>query len=420
MNLFPFFKPVAAALLAACLLTCTTFSYGQPDSRKRAAAIVTDREYWLEQLDKMAKPVLSNLAANNLKKAMPLGLSKRIDNAATRSRVAYLEALGRLLSGMGPWLNLEGGSPKESALRSQYRQWALQSIANAVNPAAPDYMEWSHGGQPLVDASFLAFGLVRCPWLWEHMNDTTRRRLVDAFLLTRQVKPGFSNWILFSGMIEAFFCRYGLPWDEVRVDFCVRQFEQWYVGDGVYSDGPAYHWDYYNSYVIHPYLTEIINIVNAAKGSYRSMTTAIKERDERFALIQERLVNADGSFPATGRSIVYRGGAFHHLADMAWGKRLPPQLHPAQVRCALTAILRKTMGAPGTYTADGWLTIGLCGAQPDLADVYNTTGSLYLCSVILLPLGLPETDAFWADPAEKWSAQKIWSGEDAAGDHSIN
>lgn len=394
--------------------------YGQRNRKPAAAAPITDREYWLQQLDKMARPVLSNLANNQLKKAMPPGLSKRVDNAAARSKVAYLEALGRLVSGIGPWLNLEGGAPKEAALRDQYRQWTLQSIANAVNPAAPDYMEWRQGGQPLVDASFLALGLVRCPWLWEHLSDTTRRQVVDAFLLTRQVKPGFSNWLLFSGMIEAFFCRYSLPWDELRVDFGVRQFEQWYVGDGLYSDGASYHFDYYNSYVIHPYLTQIIDIVNAAKGTYKAVAGKIKERDARYAIIQERLVNADGSFPATGRSIVYRGGAFHHLADMAWQKRLPPALQPAQVRGALNAILHKTMDQPGTYTPDGWLTIGLCGAQPDLADVYNTTGSLYLCSEILLPLGLPETDPFWADAPVQWSAQKIWSGQDAAGDHAVD
>ncbi len=411
---------VIVGVLFTSLLAGNVVSYGQAPAHKQPAAAKTDREYWLEQLDKIARPVLSNLAADNLKKTMPVGLSKRIDNAASRSKVAYLEAFGRLMSGIAPWLNLEGGSPKEAALRSQYRQWSLQSIAHAVNPAAADYMEWGYGGQPLVDASFLALAFLRCPWLWEHLNDTTRRQVVDAFLLTRQIKPGFNNWILFSGMIEAFFCQYGYPWDEMRVDYCVRQVDQWYIGDGVYSDGPAYHWDYYNSYVIHPYFAEIIAVVNAAKGSYRSMTGTIKERDDRYAIIQERLVNADGSFPATGRSIVYRGGAFHHLADMAWKKQLPAQLSPAQVRCALTAVLRKTMEAPGTYTADGWLNTGLCGAQPDLADVYITSGSLYFCATMLLPLGLPEADAFWLAPAEKWSAAKIWSGEDAPGDHSIN
>jgi hypothetical protein len=155
-----------------------------------------------------------------------LGLSKRIDNAAARSTVAQLEALGRLMSGIAPWLNLEGGSPGEAALRGQYRQWAMQAIANAVNPAAADYMNWNKGGQPLVDASYLALSFLRCPWLWEHLADSTRRQVVDAFLLTRQIKPVFSNWILFSGMIEAFFCHYGYPWDEMRVDYCVHQFDQ--------------------------------------------------------------------------------------------------------------------------------------------------------------------------------------------------
>jgi len=65
------------------------------------------------------------------------------------------------------------------------------------------------------------------------------------------------------------------------------------------------------------------------------------------------------------------------------------------------------------------LTIGLYGSQPDLADVYITTGSLYLCANILLPLGLPETDEFWSSPATKWTSQKVWSGEAVLADHAI-
>src|ERR1700712_3634673 len=100
--------------------------------------------------------------------------------------------------------------------------------------------------------------------------------------------------------------------------------------------------------------------------------------------------------------------------------QLPASLKPAQVRSALTAVIKKTMENPTTFTNDGWLTIGLYGAQPDIADVYNTTGSLYLCAVILLPLGLPETDVFWSAPAEKWTAQKVWNGADAPNDHAVD
>src|SRR6476660_7490907 len=81
-----------------------------------------DRKLWLSYMDKIARPVLSNLSEDRLKEKMPVILSKRIDNAESRRKVAYLEALGRTLSGIAPWLNLEGGSKEEVQLREQYRR----------------------------------------------------------------------------------------------------------------------------------------------------------------------------------------------------------------------------------------------------------------------------------------------------------
>src|SRR5258706_5365896 len=143
-----------------------------------------DRKLWLSYMDKIARPVLSNLSEDKLKEKMPVILSKRIDNAASRSKVAYLEALGRTLSGIAPWLNLEGRSKEEVQLRDQYRQWSLKAIANAVDSTAKDYMQWK-GGQPLVDASFVALGLVRCPWLWEHLDKKVQQHVIDVFRMTR-------------------------------------------------------------------------------------------------------------------------------------------------------------------------------------------------------------------------------------------
>src|ERR1700694_4065228 len=90
-----------------------------------------DRQLWLNYLDKIARPVVYNLAEDKLKEKMPVVLSKRVDNADERSKVAYLEAFGRTLSGIAPWLNGEGGSKEEIILRNQYREWALKSLANA-------------------------------------------------------------------------------------------------------------------------------------------------------------------------------------------------------------------------------------------------------------------------------------------------
>ncbi|MDO6430597.1 DUF2264 domain-containing protein [Flavitalea sp. BT771] len=398
-------------LLFPMLMACTA-AYSQKTA--------SDRAYWLQQMDKLARPVLSHLAQDDLRKSMPVVVSKRSDNAASRTQASYLEAFGRTLCGLAPWLGGEGGPAMEVALRSQYRTWVLQAITHATDPSAADYMSWDSPGQALVDAAFFAFALVRCPWIWEHLDTAARRQVVTALVSTRKIKPGFNNWLLFSGMIEAFFCRYDLPYDEMRMDYAIRQVDHWYIGDGLYSDGPAYHNDYYNSFVIHPFLTAITEIVHGKNGAYAPFLDKFKQRDERYALIQERLVNPDGSYPVMGRSVIYRGAVFQHLADMAWRKELPAQLTPAQVRCALTAVLHRTMDDPHTYTKDGWLNIGVVGSQPDQADFYNTTGSGYLCAVILLPLGLPDTDVFWSSPQAQWTAQKIWSGQDVSGDHSID
>jgi hypothetical protein len=173
--------------------------------------------------------------------------------------------------------------------------------------------------------------------------------------------------------------------------------------------------------VIQPFLATILSIVNQKRNTYASFTERLNAITKRYAEIQERSINTDGSFPVIGRSIAYRGGAFHHLADMALRKQLPSSLPPAQVRSALTAVIKKTLEPPSTFTKDGWLNIGLYGYQPDLAEQYINTGSVYLCTAVFLPLGLPETDEFWSTPSMLWTAVKVWSGQNATpADHALD
>ncbi|TKK69287.1 DUF2264 domain-containing protein [Ilyomonas limi] len=392
------------------ILFLTTTIHSQP----------ADRQLWLQYMDKVARPVLSNLAADKLKETMPVALSATIDDSTGRKKVSYLEAFGRTLSGIAPWLNAEGGSKEEIDLRNQYRQWALQAIGNAVDPAAKDYMQWN-GGQPLVDASFLALGLVRCPWLWQHLDTSVQQQVITAFKTTRSTVPVYSNWLLFSGMIEAFFCKYRLAYDAVRIDYAVREFaNHWYVGDGFFSDGMDFHMDYYNSIVIHPYLRSIVDIINGTNKRYQWFAPKLDTINKRYAEILERLINTDGSYPVIGRSIAYRCGVMHHLADASYRKDLPRSLSPAQVRSALTAVIKKTLNAPGTFNEKGWLNIGLYGTQPALGEFYITSGSLYLCADVFLPLGLSEEDTFWSAPAAPWTSVKVWSGQNVPADHAMD
>jgi hypothetical protein len=397
------------------ILCCCSFLFASAQNK------INDRKLWLDYLDKIARPVIMNLAQDRLKEKMPVELSKTVDNKESRTQASYLEAFGRTLNGISAWLDLEGGTEAEIKLRNLYRQWTLKAIANAVNPSSKDYLKWT-GGQPLVDASFFAFGLVRSPWLWNHLDTAVKLQVVAALKQSRATIPAYSNWTLFSAMIEAFFCKYGYEYDPVRIEYAVREFSQhWYIGDGTFSDGMQYHDDYYNSYVIQPYLATVVSIVNAKAKTYSWFSDRLDKITKRYAEIQERAINMDGTFSVTGRSITYRTGAFHHLADISLRKQLPASLPPTQVRSALTAVIKKVFDAPNTFTKDGWLNLGLYGYQPDLADSYINTGSEYLCTAVFLPLGLPETDEFWSSPSIPWTSVKVWSGQNTVpADHALD
>ena len=368
----------------------------------------TDREYWIRTLRRVADPVLDALSRRRLKVEMPVeGL------LPDRPEFTHLEALGRLLSGLAPWI--------ESGEDPRYADLARGSIAAAVDPSSPDRMNFSRGAQPVVDAAFLALGILRAPnELWTKLDAATKKHLVTAMVSTRVIQPGFNNWLLFSAMIEAFLAHADESWDAMRVDYAIRQHEQWYKGDGMYGDGAQFHWDYYNSFVIQPMLLQVLDSISVHSKSWVPLAAAVKGRARRYAAIEERLIAPDGSFPAIGRSLAYRCGAFHHLAAMAMRHNLPEELKPGQVRPALTAVIRRTLEAPETFDAKGWLRIGLCGHQPAIGETYISTGSLYLCANAFLPLGLPASDPFWSVPAQPWTSQQVWSGANIKADHAIS
>jgi hypothetical protein len=378
-----------------------------------------DRACWLGLMERMATPVLENIAKNQLIARMPVETAKD-GNPASRKLCTHLEAFGRTLAGIGPWLELSDKTDAEKTLSSKLAGWALTGIDNATNTSAADHLNFASGGQPLVDAAFLAYGLVLAQkTLWYPLPSEVKERVIASLQVTRRITPPNSNWLLFSAMIEAFLARVGVEWKEDVIDTALSSHGTWYKGDGVYGDGPAFHGDYYNSYVIQPFLVTILRVMRVHTQRWQNIEKPVEQRALRYAAIQERLVAPDGTFPPLGRSIAYRCGAFHHLAHQAWREKLPEGLSPAQVRCALTAVIRRTLEARGTFDRNGWLAIGLAGHQPSLAESYISTGSLYLATLVMHPLGLSASHPFWSDPAMPWTQARLWSGDDLPADHAM-
>jgi hypothetical protein len=389
---------------------------GQGQPGQTTAAAGSDRSVWTAILQRLAEPVLTNLAGGTLKARMPVEQAA----GANRQSVTHLEALGRLLAGIAPWLDLPAEDAGEGRLRAQYADLARRAIGRAVDPGSPDFLNFTRERQPLVDAAFLAQGLLRAPRaLGEGLDPATRRNLVAALESTRVIVPGYNNWLLFSATVEAGLKQLGAAWDRVRVDYALRQHDQWYKGDGAYGDGPDFHWDYYNSFVIHPMLVDVLGACGSEMPAWKDLTARVTTRATRYAAVQERMIGPDGTFPVIGRSLAYRCGAFHLLAQSALRHALPDGVAPAQVRGALTAVIRRTMDAPETFDANGWLRIGFCGHQPGVGETYISTGSLYLCAAALLPLGLATSDEFWSGAPQPWTSARAWSGQPFPIDHAL-
>lgn len=389
--------------------------------KKVKATEMNDRALWCDVMYRMAAPVLSNMSEGKLQQNMQLELSPTWDGRD--KRVSYMECFGRLMAGLAPWISLPEDDTEEGKQRKQLKTWAIKSYQNAVNPESPDCLLWDENFQTLVDAAYVAESFLRgYEAIWMSLDSLTKQRYIKEFISLRRINPLYTNWLLFTGTIETFLKKAGAPADEYRIASTLRKINEWYVGDGWYSDGPAFAFDYYNSFAIQPMYYECLEVLTG-KGKMRKewmgcdYATAVR-RMQRYGVILERLVSPEGTFPVVGRSITYRTGVLQPLALLAWKELLPEELSGGQVRSAITAVIKKMFADNRNFNEKGFLTLGFNGKQPHTSNVYTDNGSLYMATLAFLPLGLPAEHPFWTAPAESWTSKKAWEGEEFPKDHT--
>lgn len=404
-------------LILLCLVAMLCPAQEIFGKKKKEKVEISDRAYWCDLLYKMSVPVLEPMSQGKLRETMLVEVSPTWDGRD--KGVAYMEAFGRLMAGLAPWLSLPDDHTPEGAQRKQLREWALKSYANAVDPESPDYLLWRKETQPLVDAAYIAESFLRAyDQLWMPLDSLTKQRYIAEFQQLRRINPPYSNWLLFSSTVESFLMKAGADYDKYRIASALRKIEEWYVGDGFYSDGPHFAFDYYNSYVIQPMYLECLEVTNG-RFVRRELTPVVVKRMQKYAQILERLISPEGAYPVVGRSIPYRLAAFQPLAMLSWREQLPEGLPNGQVRAALTAAMKRMYSSDANFNEKGYLTIGFAGHQPGTSDYYTNNGSLYMTSLVFLPLGLPADHPFWTDAPLNWSQKKAWGGEEFPKDHSL-
>lgn len=412
-------------IVVLMLMAAVPVMHVQAGSKKKAKTEVAkqttgaeDRALWVKCLWKIAYPVIHNLSENTLRQNM--AKEKAPHYGLAFEQVSYLEAVGRTLAGVAPWLELPDDDTEEGKLRKQMREETLKGLKNAVDPASPDKLNFATQAQPIVDAAYLAHAFLRAPKaLWEPLDDVTKKRYIEAFKSLRNRTGAYNNWLLFAGITEAFIAQQGEQPDPFRISIAKNKIKEWYVGDGWYSDGSKFSMDYYNSFVMHPMMVGMLeSLLSKKRASQKEYDEALR-RMVRHAEFCERIISPEGTYPAFGRSVTYRTAAFQSLADVSLRQKLPAHIKPAQVRCALTAVYRNMFVDDQNFDANGWLVLGYNGHQPEAADVYTSTGSLYMATLSFLPLGLPADNPFWTDAPEDWTTRKAWKGEHLHRDYKV-
>lgn len=389
----------------------------EPPVIEEQAPVWEDRIYWLSTLQKIAYPVLNNLARGSLRKNMPYE-----SNSNDGQKFTYLEAFARVFNGIAPWLELGADNSEEGKVRAKYIQMTLKSIKNAVSTNSNDYIFVVEPKQSLVDVALFAQGLLRAKTqIWLNLPMDIQARIIRELKNTRIIAPYENHWLLFTSMIEAALLEFTGECDKERLTYAISKFrDELYVGDAIYSNGEDFEVGYFNSLVIHPMLNDILTVMRKYGLQEGEFLDVQLMRSSRLSSQLERLISPEGTYPLLGKALSYRCGVFHLLSQAALLKVLPRNIAPAQVRCALTKVIQRQFTGNQNFNTEGWLICGLNASQIEICEDNIDTGSLYACCAVFLPLGLRPDDVFWKAPYEEWSSLKAWNGHQIPKDQSIN
>lgn len=389
----------------------------KPPVIEEQAPVWEDRIFWISTLQKIAFPVLNNLARGTLRKTMPYE-----SNSDEGQKFVYLEAFARVFNGIAPWLELGADGSEEGKVREKYLQLTLKAIKNAVSTNSNDYIFVVEPKQSLVEVALFAQGLLRAKnKIWLNLPMDVQARIIRELKNTRIIAPYENHWLLFTSMIEAALLEFTGECDKERLNYAITKFrDELYLGDGIYSNGSDFETGYFNSLVIHPMINDILMVMRKYGLQEGEFLDVQLMRSSRLASQLERIISPEGTYPLVGKALAYRCAVFHLLSQAALFKILPRNISPAQVRCALTKVLQRQFTGNQNFNSEGWLICGLNGSQIEICEDNINTGSIYSCCAVFLPLGLKANDIFWKAPAEEWSSQKAWNGHQLESDQSIN
>ena len=357
------------------------------------------RTHALVQLRRIVTPVLQGFANKTLKSMFVAQTPPKFSRPDT---AIYVELFCRTVMGTAPLFQ----HPAEDT--EDLRALTVASFRTVFDDG---YIgSWDCGDQLLVEAANLAYAFLVYPRCWSALPTSTQSHVFALLKRASAIPPHNNNWILFKCAVDVFLYMHRQGVSKLGHVFkYLDLLESWYVGDGWYKDGPAFHMDFYNSFVIHPFVVVVRRAIRDMRPDGAKQYAVAVRRLQRHAEFLERLIAADGTFPVFGRSAVYRTAVFHALVFCVQHVELPSSL---SVRCALGRVHDRMWKSDVNFDAAGFLHLGFMGRQHSLANSYSSNASCYFTCLSFSVCGLPESHPFWLEPDTPLLTQeKIWTAD---------
>jgi hypothetical protein len=293
-------------------------------------------------------------------------------------------------------LRLAGAAGDPEQVPTGLVDWYARALDAGTDPESGErWPRLTDHSQATVEATGVALALhLTRPWIWGRLPQTVRDNTAAWLSGSAHSYGADNNHVLFAATIQAFLASAGYPHDGAGIEGTLARIEDWYVGDGWYSDGEGRRFDHYNAWTFHLYPFFILDMLAEPEATGRR--EVYRNRLAQFVRGYGHLFGADGAPLIQGRSLIYRWG----VAAPFWMAQREgvTTVSPGRARRLASGTLKYFL--TGGAAPDGVPTLGWHGADSSILQSYNAPGSPQWAAKGFLGLLLPASHPAWTDVEE--------------------
>ncbi|MGN0242510.1 MAG: DUF2264 domain-containing protein, partial [Lachnospiraceae bacterium] len=178
------------------------------------------------------------------------GLKIGMTRACYETQTISMEGFARILWGLVPFW--KGRNEGADAFIEIYQK----GIKAGTDKKNPEYWgDCHHVDQRFVEMAAIAIGILLTPdILWDPLGLDTKKHLANWLYQINQFESADNNWQLCAVLVNVALKKVGCQFDRERIQKGLSRIEDFYLGEGWYTDGASMQIDYHASFSIHYYL----------------------------------------------------------------------------------------------------------------------------------------------------------------------